>query len=75
MTTKVEARTDEGQLYTRSQAAAYLGVAVNTIYRWGRTNRIGIVTMPSGQSRYRKSELDAIKSGRHGRHKPRKMYE
>lgn len=49
------------ELLTRSQAAKFLGVHDDTIYRWSRKGLLNPVKLPSGISRYRLAELKAIK--------------
>jgi excisionase family DNA binding protein len=51
------------ELLTRSEAARLLGVHDDTIYRWSRRGLLNPVKLPSGISRYRRVELEAIKAG------------
>lgn len=53
------------ELVSRSEAARILGVHDDTIYRWSRRGLLNPVKLPSGISRYRISELEAIKNGQH----------
>lgn len=51
------------ELVSRSEAARILGVHDDTIYRWSRKGLLNPVKLPSGISRYRVTELEAIKNG------------
>lgn len=53
------------ELVSRSEAARILGVHDDTIYRWSRRGLLNPVKLPSGISRYRVAELEAIKRGQH----------
>ena len=42
------------------QAAAYVGVHVDTLNRWERDGRVPCERLPSGHRRYRVRDLDAL---------------
>jgi excisionase family DNA binding protein len=60
MTPEVEPHPE---LLSRSEAARFLGVHDDTIYRWSRKGLLNPVKLPSGISRYRLADLEAIKNG------------
>jgi excisionase family DNA binding protein len=59
-------RMDEGNdLMTRIQAAAYLGVKVNTLAVWATTGRYNLPCYKVGRLvKYRRSDLDAFIASR-----------
>lgn len=48
------------QLLTTSAAAQFLGVSEETIRRWADDKRIRHIRLPSGQLRFRVSDLDEV---------------
>lgn len=46
-------------LLTTSEAAAYIGVATETLARWSRDGKVAHVMTPGGRRRYRIKDLDA----------------
>lgn len=50
--------TDEPELSARD-AARVIGVHVSTLGRYARAGQVRFRTLPSGQRRYRRSELEA----------------
>lgn len=58
--------TDTGvtdRLLTPTEVARFFGVDPKTVTRWSRTGRIPSVRTPSGQLRYRESEVRALLNG------------
>lgn len=57
----VDSFNNGSQLMTRKQAAAYLGVAEQTLAVWKTTHRYSVPCIKVGRLvRYRKSDLDAF---------------
>ncbi len=54
-----EAAGAAGSLSDPGEAAAYLGVAVSTVYGWARTGRLPCVVTLGGHLRFSKADLDA----------------
>jgi excisionase family DNA binding protein len=51
----------EQELYTVEEAAAYLRVDRQTVYRWSREGKLAYHTLgTSGRRRYRRADLDAL---------------
>lgn len=50
-------------LLTASQASDLLHVNEQTVRRWAEDKRIAHIVLPSGQRRYRRSDIDAILRG------------
>ena len=48
------------ELLSAKDAAAKLGVSVETIRRWAKDQKISHVVLPSGHRRYRVADLDAV---------------
>jgi excisionase family DNA binding protein len=55
--------TDE-RLYTKSDAASYLGVSEKTIDRWVKTTKLMVTKRVGNSPRWTKGELDAALSER-----------
>lgn len=53
-------KMQQTDLVTSSVAAEYLGCSRSTVRRWANENRLPHVVMPSGQYRYRLSELKEV---------------
>lgn len=51
------------RLLTVGQVAEILNVDVTTISDWARNGKIAFVTLPSGQRRYRREDIEAILAG------------
>lgn len=51
--------TDD-EILTTSGAAAVLGVSDETVRRWADQKLIRHILLPSGQLRFRRSDLDAV---------------
>lgn len=51
--------TPDQVLLTTGKAADRLGVSANTLRRWAEERRIPFVRLPSGQLRFRPTDLDA----------------
>lgn len=49
----------DSDLLTTGQAAAVLGVSDETVRRWADGRRLRHVRLPSGQLRFRRSDIDA----------------
>lgn len=48
------------KLLTGSQVAEQLGVTDETVRRWAELKKLAYIELPSGQRRYRQSDVDAI---------------
>lgn len=53
--------TSESALIPIGDAAARLGVSVETMRRWADNGQIPVITLPSGHRRFRLADLDAFK--------------
>jgi excisionase family DNA binding protein len=51
----------EERFLSRSEAARYLGVPVNTVYYWARTGRLPCLVTLGGHMRFSRSDLDAAR--------------
>ncbi|MGH3426909.1 MAG: helix-turn-helix domain-containing protein [Terriglobales bacterium] len=50
-----------GELLTRKEVAELLGVSDSTVHRWARDGKLPRhVTWPSGQRRWRRSDIDKL---------------
>jgi excisionase family DNA binding protein len=47
------------RLLTAREVAELLGVAVETVLRWTRADKLPAIKLPSGAIRYRRDELEA----------------
>lgn len=50
-------------LLTAPQVAALLSVSGESVRRWAEAGRLPSITLPSGQRRFRMSDIDAILAG------------
>ena len=54
---------NESDLLRVSEAAKELGVATETIYRWGADGKIQFVILPGGSKRVKRSDVQRIVDG------------
>ena len=54
-------------VFTRSQAARYLGVSIATIRRWADAGHITCYRTPGGQRRFSRDQLDDFIASMHRR--------
>lgn len=47
-------------LLTAPQVAALLGVSDESVRRWADTGKLRYIALPSGQRRFRRSDIEAI---------------
>lgn len=55
---RVMPTTDD--LMAPSEVAALFDVHPETVRRWARTGRLNGIRLPSGRTKYRRSEIDAL---------------
>lgn len=53
----------EPELLSASQVGGILGVTAESVRSWAKAGRIPFITLPSGQIRIRRSDVDAILAG------------
>lgn len=51
------------ELLTAPQVADLLGVTAEAVRSWAKGGRIAHITLPSGQLRFRRADVDAILAG------------
>lgn len=56
-------RPDEAELLTPGAVAAALYVDPKTVTRWARAGKIDSIRTPGGHRRYRRSDVEALRSG------------
>jgi excisionase family DNA binding protein len=55
--------TQQEPLLTAAEIAKELRVHVATVSRWARAGRLPAITLPGGQRRYRRKDVDALSAG------------
>ena len=48
------------EILSIGEAARILGISVDTLRRWSNDGRIPTITLPSGQRRFHREDLDVI---------------
>lgn len=48
------------EILTAAEAAALLNVTDRTVRNWADDKKLACITLPSGQRRFRRSDIDAI---------------
>ena len=56
------------QEYTASEAAAALGISLDTLRRWDKAGRIKVTRDPSNRRVVAAKEIDRLRGDRHGEH-------
>lgn len=60
---KKNATTCEGRIFTAAEAARYLGVSTNTLWRWERDGYLVPISRIGHSPRYSENQLKALKGG------------